>query len=216
VLRVLQEGEVERLGSARTIKVDVRVIAATNKNLEEEIEKGQFREDLYFRLAVIPIHVPPLRERPEDVPLLVRHYIEYFSRDNNTRPKRVSQAALDALARYRWKGNIRELRNTVERMIIMTAGETIDVADLPETVRQPSASAGGGAGMASPKQAGESDGAKAGTLREFKENAERAFLVGKLRENSWNISKTAEVIGTPRSNLYKKLEQYQITQETDG
>jgi two-component system nitrogen regulation response regulator NtrX len=216
VLRVLQEGEVERLGSARTIKVDVRVIAATNKNLEEEIEKGRFREDLYFRLAVIPIHVPPLRERPEDVPSLVRHYIEYFSRENNTRPKRVSQAALDVLARYRWKGNIRELRNTVERMIIMTAGDTIDVADLPETVRNPSATTPGG-GAASPKPASaDADAAKAGTLREFKENAERAFLVGKLRENSWNISKTAEVIGTPRSNLYKKLEQYQITQETDG
>ncbi len=214
VLRVLQEGEVERLGSARTIKVDVRVIAATNKNLEEEIEKGRFREDLYFRLAVIPIPVPPLRERPDDVPLLVRHYIDYFSRENNTRPKRVSQAALDALARYRWKGNIRELRNTVERMIIMTAGDTIDVADLPETVRNPSTTPGGG--LASPKPLSEADAAKAGTLREFKENAERAFLVGKLRENGWNISKTAEVIGTPRSNLYKKLEQYQITQETDG
>src|SRR5216684_2506483 len=158
VLRVLQEGEVERLGSARTIKVDVRVIAATNKNLEEEIEKGHFREDLYFRLAVIPIHVPPLRERPEDIAPLVRHYMDYFGRENNVRPKRITQAALDALARYRWRGNIRELRNTVERMI----------------------------------------------------------LVGKLRENGWNISKTAEVIGTPRSNLYKKLEQYQISQDTDG
>src|SRR5215210_4653274 len=113
VLRVLQEQEVERLGSARTIKVDVRVIAATNKNLEEEIEKGTFREDLYFRLAVIPIHVPPLRERPEDIPLLVRHYIETFSRENNTRPQRITQAALEALQAYRWKGDIREVRNTV-------------------------------------------------------------------------------------------------------
>src|SRR5256885_9586789 len=118
VLRALREGEVAGSGSARTIKVDVRVIAATNKNLEEEIEKGHFREDLYFRLAVIPIHVPPLRERPDDIALLVRHYIDYFSRENNTRPKRVTQAALDALSRYRWKGNIRELRNTLERMII--------------------------------------------------------------------------------------------------
>jgi two-component system nitrogen regulation response regulator NtrX len=217
VLRVLQEGEVERLGSARTIKVDVRVIAATNKNLEEEIEKGRFREDLYFRLAVIPIHVPPLRERPEDVPLLVRHYIDYFSRENNTRPKRITHAALDALQRYRWKGNIRELRNTVERLIIMTGGDTIDVADLPDLVRSPS-TAGSGAGPGSPKSS-VSEGAgetKAGTLREFKDNAERAFLVQKLRENGWNISKTAEVIDTPRSNLYKKLEQYQISQETDG
>src|SRR6187455_54731 len=139
VLRVLQEGEVERLGSARTIKVDVRVIAATNKNLEEEIEKGHFREDLFFRLNVIPIHVQPLRERPEDIPLLVRHYIEFFSRENNARPKKISQAALDALQRYRWKGNIRELANTVERLIIMTAGDTIEAGDLPESVRSPTA-----------------------------------------------------------------------------
>ncbi|HWH03522.1 MAG TPA: sigma-54 dependent transcriptional regulator, partial [Gemmatimonadales bacterium] len=140
VLRVLQEGEVERIGSARTIKVDVRVIAATNKNLEEEIEKGHFREDLYFRLAVIPIYVPPLRERPEDIALLVRHFMESISRDSNVRPKKITAAALDVLQRYRWKGNIRELRNTVERVIIMTAGDTIDVADLPDSVR-----AGGGA-----------------------------------------------------------------------
>src|SRR5712692_5586487 len=210
VLRVLQEGEVERLGSARTIKVDVRVIAATNKNLEEEIEKGHFREDLYFRLAVIPIHVSPLRERPEDIGPLVRHYMDYFSRDNNVRPKRITQAALDVLQRSRWKGNIRELRNTVERLIIMTAGDAIDAADLPDVLRSP------GSGGAAPESASESESAKAGTLRGFKDNAERAFLVGKLRENGWNISKTAEVIGTPRSNLYKKLEQYQISQETDG
>jgi two-component system nitrogen regulation response regulator NtrX len=209
VLRVLQEGEVERLGSARTIKVDVRVIAATNKNLEEEIEKGHFREDLYFRLAVIPIHVPPLRERQDDIPLLVRHYMDYFSRENNVRAKRIAPAAIEALQRYRWKGNIRELRNTVERLIIMTGGDTIDVADLPDVVRSP------GAAVAA-KSSGDSDSAKVGTLREFKDNAERAFLVGKLRENGWNISKTAEAIDTPRSNLYKKLEQYQISQETDG
>jgi two-component system nitrogen regulation response regulator NtrX len=213
VLRVLQEGEVERLGSARTVKVDVRVIAATNKNLEEEIEKGHFREDLYFRLAVIPIHVPPLRERPDDIAALVRHYVDYFSRENNARPKRISQAALDALGRYRWRGNIRELRNTVERLIIMTGGDLIDLPDLPESVRSPSSGAGG---VAAAKTVAEGDQAKAGTLREFKENAERMFLVGKLRESGWNISKTAEVIGTPRSNLYKKLEQYQISQETDG
>jgi two-component system, NtrC family, nitrogen regulation response regulator NtrX len=216
VLRVLQEGEVERLGSARTIKVDVRVIAATNKNLEEEIEKGHFREDLYFRLAVIPIHVPPLRERQGDIALLVRHYMDSFSRENNTRPKRITPAAVEALQRYRWKGNIRELRNTVERMIIMTGGDTIDVGDLPSAVRSPSSTSAVGGAAATSKQIADGDPTKPGTLREFKENAERAFLVGKLREKGWNISKTAEVIGTPRSNLYKKLEQYQITQETDG
>ena len=219
VLRVLQEGEVERLGSARTIKVDVRVIAATNKNLEEEIEKGHFREDLYFRLAVIPIHVPPLRDRPEDVPLLVRHYMEAFRSENNARPKRITPSAMDALQRYRWKGNIRELRNTVERLYIMTGGDTIDVADLPSAVRSTSPSAGstGGGGTGSiAKALGDGDAVRAGTLREFKDTAERTYLVQKLRENSWNISKTAEAIDTPRSNLYKKLEQYQITQETDG
>jgi two-component system nitrogen regulation response regulator NtrX len=211
VLRVLQEGEVERLGSARTNKVDVRVIAATNKNLEEEIEKGRFREDLYFRLAVIPIFVPPLRERPEDIPLLVRHYMDYFSRENNVRPKRITQPALDALQRYRWKGNIRELRNTVERLIIMTAGDTMDLPDLPESLRSPTSGS-----VSASRAGGEGETAKPGTLREFKDMSERAYLVQKLRENGWNISKTAEVIDTPRSNLYKKLEQYQITQETDG
>ena len=210
VLRVLQEGEVERLGSARTIKVDVRVIAATNKNLEEEIEKGTFREDLYFRLAVIPIHVPPLRERPEDIPLLVRHYMDYFSRENNSRPRRIAQAAMDALQRHRWKGNIRELRNTVERLIIMSPGDTIDLADLSGALRSP----GGGASASRATSAVEAG--SAGTLREFKDHAERVFLVAQLRDNSWNISKTAEIIDTPRSNLYKKLEQYQISKESDG
>jgi two-component system, NtrC family, nitrogen regulation response regulator NtrX len=189
------------------------VIAATNKNLEEEIEKGRFREDLYFRLAVIPIQVPPLRDRFEDIPLLVRHYLEYFSRESNVRPKRITPAAMETLSRSRWKGNIRELRNTVERLNIMTSDDTIDVADLPENVR----SHVGGASSGAPKAGSDAEQARAaGTLREFKENAERTFLVGKLRENGWNISKTAEVIGTPRSNLYKKLEQYQIAQETDG
>jgi two-component system, NtrC family, nitrogen regulation response regulator NtrX len=214
VLRVLQEGEVERLGSAKTATVDVRVIAATNKNLEEEIEKGQFREDLYFRLAVIPIYVPPLRERPEDIPMLVKHYLDTLSRENGQKPKRMTPAALDAFKRYRWRGNIRELRNTVERLIIMSAGEIIDVTDLPDSLRSEKAAprpAASGAPAAVPAGGGDT-----GTLRQFKESAERAYLVEKLRENTWNISKTAEVIGTPRSNLYKKLEQYAIRQETDG
>src|SRR6516164_10551902 len=135
VLRVLQEGEVERLGSARTIKVDVRVIAATNKDLEAEIEKGNFREDLYFRLSVIPIKVPPLRERREDIPLLVRHYMEAFRSENNRRAQRFTPAALDALQKARWKGNVRELRNTVERLLIMTPGDSIDADDLRDAVR---------------------------------------------------------------------------------
>ncbi len=131
VLRVLQEGEVERLGSSRTIKVDVRVIAATNKDLEQEVEKGNFREDLYFRLNVIPIQVPPLRERTEDIPTLVRHFLDLLARENNVRPKRITEAALTGLQRHRWRGNIRELRNTIERLVIMTPGDTIDAGDLP-------------------------------------------------------------------------------------
>jgi two-component system nitrogen regulation response regulator NtrX len=205
VLRVLQEGEVERLGSARTIKVDVRVIAATNKDLEQEIEKGNFREDLYFRLSVIPIRVPPLRDRREDIPALVKHFADLFSRDNNRRAPEFTRDALSYLQKARWKGNVRELKNTVERLMIMSPGPKIDEEDLREVVRI----------EARPATA-ENDKERPGTLREFKESAERAFLVGKLRENNWNISKTAEVIGTPRSNLYKKLEQYGINQEGDG
>ena len=208
VLRVLQEGEVERLGSARTIKVDVRVIAATNKNLEDEIDQGRFREDLYFRLAVIPVSVPPLRDRSGDIPPLVKHFVDFFSREHNVRPKRVAAAALDVLQHHRWKGNIRELRNTIERLVIMAPADEIGVNDLPEALR-----------VDRPPRAADnrdSEAGGAGTLREFKELAERKFLVEKLRENGWNISRTAEIIGTPRSNLYKKLEQYSIRQETDG
>src|SRR5258706_8612149 len=157
VLRVLQEGEVERLGSAKTATVDVRVIAAPNKDLEEEIEKGTFREDLYFRLAVIPIAVPPLRERPEDIPMLVKHYLDTLSRENNQKPKRIAPAAIETMKRYRWRGNIRELRNTVERLIIMSAGDVIDVPDLPDVIRSekgavrpPPAAAAPGAASAPP------------------------------------------------------------------
>jgi two-component system, NtrC family, nitrogen regulation response regulator NtrX len=207
VLRVLQEGEVERVGSARTIRVDVRVIAATNKDLEKEIEKGTFREDLFFRLSVIPISVPPLRDRPEDIPPLVQHFLELFAREHNFRRRRITPAAMEAMQRHRWKGNIRELRNTVERVLIMTSGETIDVGDLPDALRFD-------ARPATPDNGG--DTRPAATLREFKEVSERSFLVQKLRDNAWNISRTAEVIGTPRSNLYKKLEFYKISQETDG
>jgi len=204
VLRVLQEGEVERLGSARTIRVDVRVLAATHRNLEQAIDAGEFREDLYFRLSVIPIHVPPLRERPEDVPLLVRHFAATFSRENNFRPKPFSDEALGALARHRWRGNVRELRNSVERLLVMVPGRSITLADVRSVLRLDERAAPGAA----------APGAR--TLREFKEAAERGFLVARLRELDWNISRTAEEIDTPRSNLYKKLEQYRIRRETDG
>jgi two-component system nitrogen regulation response regulator NtrX len=202
VLRVLQEGEVERLGSQKTIQVDVRVIAATNKTLEEEIEAGRFREDLYFRLSVLPIRVPPLRERPEDVEPLIEHLVREFCTANNFRAKSFAPAAMEALKRHRWRGNVRELKNAVERLLIMVEADEVSVDDIAGVLRQPSEDA--------------SALNAAGTLRDFKEAAERAFLVAKLRENNWNISGTAQAIGTPRSNLYKKLDQYGISQETDG
>jgi two-component system, NtrC family, nitrogen regulation response regulator NtrX len=228
VLRVLQEQEVERLGSARTIKVDVRVIAATNKNLEEAIDRGEFREDLYFRLNVIPIIVPPLRERRDDIPRLVQHFAKRTTEEHNLKPKRFEPAAMDALSRYRWRGNIRELRNTIERLMIMTPADSVRVEDLPADIRSAESSAARtpvaaastetaspGAAPA-PARADTQAAGVAGTLREFKDASERAYLVQKLRENNWNISKTAEIIDTPRSNLYKKLEQYGIKQEVDG
>ena len=202
VLRVLQEGEVERIGSQKTINVDVRVIAATNKKLEEAIEKGDFREDLYFRLSVIPVRVPPLREHPEDVPLLVDHFVKQFCAENNFKARVFTKEAFEALKRHPWRGNVRELRNTTERLLIMTEGAEIQPAHLGDVLHQP-----GEAGM-SPDAAS--------SLKDFKEASERAFLVQKLRESKWNISATAAAIGTPRSNLYKKLEQYGISQEKDG
>ena len=224
VLRVLQEQEVERLGSARTIKVDVRVIAATNKDLEEAISRGEFREDLFFRLNVIPIVVPPLRERREDIPQLVQHFARLTSEEHNLKPKKFEAAAMDALQRYRWRGNIRELRNTVERVLIMSPAEVVRHDDLPGEIRSgesrvtpaavPDTRVAAPATTAAAASAGSTP--PGGTLREFKDAAERAYLVQKLRENNWNISKTAEVIDTPRSNLYKKLEQYGIKQEVDG
>ena len=201
VLRVLQEGEVERIGSQRTLEVDVRVIAATNKKLEDLIEKGDFREDLYFRLSVVPVRVPALRERADDIPALVQHFARQFSLENNLKPRAFAQEALEALKRQAWRGNIRELKNTVERLLIMSEGDEIGAPDLSEVLRQESAG-----------PAGEVPG----SLKGFKESAERAFLVEKLREHQWNISATATAIGTPRSNLYKKLEQYGISAERDG
>jgi two-component system, NtrC family, nitrogen regulation response regulator NtrX len=203
VLRVLQEGEVERIGSQKTVNVDVRVIAATNKDLETAIEKGDFREDLYFRLNVIPINVPPLRDRPEDIAPLVRHFVKQFSSESNFRAKTFNPGAMEMLRRHSWRGNVRELRNTIERLLIMAEGDEIGPEHLSEVLRRAPEGA-----TSAPEPAA--------SLQDFKAGAERSFLVQKLRENRWNISATAAAIGTPRSNLYKKLEQYQITQEKDG
>ena len=205
VLRVLQEGEVERLGSSKTINVDVRVLAATNKDLQKVIGKGEFREDLFFRLSVIPIYVPPLRERREDIRLLVHHFAGLLCKENDLQLKPFSKGALDALSRHHWRGNIRELRNAIERLLVMVSAESIGVDEVQAVLA---------AGVL--PAATETTVSSASTLRDFKETSERAFLVTKLRELDWNISKTAALIETPRSNLYKKLEHYRISQEADG
>ena len=216
VLRVLQEQELERLGSNKVIKVDVRVIAATNKNLEEEIDRNTFREDLFYRLNVVPIHVPALRERRDDIPALVRHFADLFARDNNFHRKTFTVAAMERLRQQHWRGNIRELRNFVERLVIMTGDDAVDAKDIPEggAIRSDAATMTPSAMVSA--AVSEQSWMQAPTLQEFKSGSERAYLVAKLRENGWNISKTAEVIDTPRSNLYKKLEQYRISQESDG
>jgi len=211
VLRVLQDGEVEPVGAAKSFTVDVRVIAATNKMLPEEIQTGSFREDLYFRLNVIPIEIPPLRERVADIAALVDYFAETFCGENNYRRKTFTADAVEALERLPWRGNARELRNAVERLIIMTPGDAIAARDIP-------AGLGLSLGETAPASA---EGVLVlpvaeRKLQDFKETAERAFLVANLRKNDWNIAATAKAIETPRSNLYKKLEAHDINREKDG
>lgn len=200
VLRVLQEGHVEPVGSASMITVDVRVIAATNKNLAEEIKHGRFREDLYYRLNVIPIRTPPLRERREDIAILAQHFALEFAEENNYRKKIFTEGALGALKDARWRGNVRELRNMIERLVVMTPSDEIDLKDLPAEIFHDGHEITEGI-------------VRFTTLQEFKDSAEKAFILAKLRENGWNVSRTAEAIATPRSNLYKKIEQYDIKRE---
>lgn len=202
VLRVLQEGEVESVGQARPRRVDVRVIAATNKDLTGEIRSKRFREDLYFRLNVVPLKVPPLRDRPEDVPLLVAHFARHYAERNGFRPRTFDTGAVAELSHRNWPGNVRELKNYVERALIMTDANPVRAADLPAV---------GGDNARVLEIAARS--ASLSTLADFKEFAEREFLLAKLRENGGNIVRTAEAIGTPRSNLYKKLEHYGISKE---
>ncbi len=197
VLRVLEEGEVQKVGSSKISKVDVRVIAATNKDLRKEIQEGRFREDLFFRLNVVPLYSPALRERKEDIPLLVDYFSRTFAEENNFRPRKFSPDALEAMSAFAWKGNVRELKNIVERLLIMTDRDTIERKDLPEPLREKA-------------EAALPDASGVKTLREFRDLAERDFLLAKLEANAWNISQTAREIDTPRSNLYKKLEQYGI------
>src|SRR5712692_4697680 len=203
VLRVLEAGEVEPVGAARVRRVNVRVIAATNRDLTESIKAGRFREDLYFRLNVVPIRTPPLRERTDDIPELVEHFTRLYSERDNRRPRRFAPSAMGLLKTRSWAGNVRELKNLVERVLIMADSDPIEAKDLPPEAR------------VSPTEISER-GLTLATLSEFKEYAEREFLVTKLRENGWNISRTAEMIRTPRSNLYKKIEHHKISREGDA
>jgi two-component system nitrogen regulation response regulator NtrX len=202
VLRVLQDGVVTRIGGSKTISVDVRVLAATNKNLEDEIAAGRFREDLYYRLNVVPLHVPPLRERREDIPLLVAHFVDALSSREGVTPRAFEQGAIDLLARMDWPGNVRELRNTIERLLILGAGPRVTTHDVERLVGRKTAEPGGLGALAQCK-----------TFEEFKDAAERAFLLVKLREYDWNVSETARALDMPRSNLYKKIERYALVRE---
>ena len=200
VLRVLQNGEVEPVGAERTVTVDVRVVAATNRDLEEEIKAGRFREDLFYRLNVIPIRTPALRERLEDVPPLVEYFSRRFAEQNNYRLKEFTPDALAHLKALPWKGNIRELKNLVERLLILSPGDKVTREDVL-----------GATGGSRPELSGALMAVQ--TLREFRDLSERMFILHKLEENNWNVTQTAQAIDTPRSNLYKKLDQYEIHRE---
>jgi two-component system, NtrC family, nitrogen regulation response regulator NtrX len=200
VLRVLQNGEVEPVGSERTATVDVRVVAATHRNLEEEIAAGRFREDLFYRLNVIPIRTPALREHLEDVPLLVEYFTRRYAERSNYRPKELTPDALAHLKALPWRGNVRELKNLVERLLILSPGDAITREDVISVT-----------GGARPELSSALLAVQ--TLREFRDLSERMFILHKLEENSWNVTQTAQAIDTPRSNLYKKLDQYEIHRE---
>jgi two-component system nitrogen regulation response regulator NtrX len=202
VLRALQEGVVTRVGSGRPIQVDVRVIAATNKDLLGAIREGQFREDLYHRLNVIPLHVPPLRERREDIPMLVQHFAQRAVQEAAISPKAFAPDAVERLQRMDWSGNVRELRNTVERLLILVSGPSVTAKDVELLVAGQTTGGGLSADLLS-----------ATTFAEFKEAAERSFILQKLRENDWNVSETARLLDMPRSNLYKKIEKYDLVRE---
>src|SRR5258708_6263653 len=209
VLRALQEGVISRVGSGKTLTVDVRVIAATNKHLEQEIREGRFREDLLYRLNVVPIEVPPLRERRGDIPQLVAHFAAELTR-GGLPPKEIEPAAVQRLTAHDWPGNIRELKNGIERLLILAAGDKVTEGDVQRLV---------GTGTAEGRRGTADDGGgdatwlRAATFEEFKQAAERAFLATKLQEHDWNVSETARTLQMPRSNLYKKIERYGLARE---
>jgi DNA-binding NtrC family response regulator len=209
VLRVLQSGELTRVGGESTMKVDVRVLAATNRDLQAAVAGGTFREDLYFRLAVVPLRAPALRERADDVPLLCAAFVEQACRENGMKPKAISEEAVAVLSAYPWPGNVRELRNVIERLVILS-DESIGLGDLPEEIvaeaararREAAATASAPAALPRLDLPPE---ARALPLREFRDHMEREYIRLKLDENGWNISRTANLLGIERTNLHKKM-----------
>ncbi|OAG28077.1 sigma-54-dependent transcriptional regulator [Thermodesulfatator autotrophicus] len=203
VLRVLQEKCFERVGGTKTITVDVRVIAATNKNLTEEIKKGRFREDLYYRLNVIPIHIPPLRERTEDIPLLIEEFLDELARHSGLGRKKIAPEAIEALKRYPWPGNIRELRNLIERLVILSQKEIISLEDLPPEINKPLHTA-----------FGQEPWFECNDFKQARSLFEKEFLKRKLAEYHGNISQTAEAIGLERTYLHRKLKALGLSGES--
>jgi two-component system nitrogen regulation response regulator NtrX len=194
VLRVLQEQEFYRVGGSERVKVDVRVIAASNKELLEEIKKGAFREDLYYRLNVIPLQVPPLRERKQDIPLLLAHFVGEVSREQGIKPKEIHPEAVAILKQYPWPGNVRELKNIVERLLIMVPSPIIVPSDLPDFIRTGTGSAENASSPPVPA-----------SLKEARNHFEKGHILAKLNENSWNIPQTAEALQIERTYLYRKM-----------
>ena len=211
VLRALQEGVISRVGSGKALPVDVRVIAATNKNLGAEIEEGHFREDLLYRLNVVPIHVPALRERRGDIPQLVTHFLADLT-TQGLPSKDFEPAAVERLTAHDWPGNIRELKNAVERLLILASGSTVTQSDVERLVGK----GDGGRGKGTAAGGGDATWLRAATFEEFKQSAERAFLLGKLQAHDWNVSETARTLQMPRSNLYKKIERYGLARGGEG
>jgi two-component system nitrogen regulation response regulator NtrX len=215
VLRILQEQKFERVGGNQTIQVDVRVVAATNKNLVESIKNNAFREDLYYRLAVIPIQVPPLRARVDDIPALLKHYFEVCAAEQGGRePKKISADALQILRHYAWPGNVRELKNLVERLSIMCRSDSVMPADLPAEILDAVANA-------PPPEETEDEGVTfamtdSAGLKEAKNQFEREFIIRKLRENDWNISRTAQVLGIERAHLHRKIKNLKISEAKES
>jgi two-component system nitrogen regulation response regulator NtrX len=211
VLRVLQEQRVEPVGGTASVVVDVRVIAATNKSLSEEIRKGAFREDLFFRLNVIPFQVAPLRERQDDIPLLARHFMAQISAEYGRKSKELSPELLEALTALPWPGNVRELRNIIERLVIMTPGERIEAAHLPAPLL-----AGGGAPRAARLDPEPDTPDDFPSLAAAREDFERRYISRKHRECGGNMSRTAEVLRVERSNLYRKMKAYGLIPQRRG